>query len=259
MACLDVIRVILATINVLVNGLGALYGLALIAQGVACLILFNVIEVFSDSEHLVLYNIVFFIAIAIGVVLLLFSVVAITGSCLACCPINRCLKMTAALILAVDLIAVILVFLLGIACVILIFQYRDAIATELVPILNKALNESYTLSPTKAHASIVALQEALGCCGISSPADFATYPDYPYGDILPDSCCDADTFICTVDTAQDGIGCGTYVANAIVEYSNVIGGISIGQVVIIFLLILLEIFLIGLVIGKENDELFAKV
>ena len=258
MTCLDVIRIILASINVFVNGLGALYGLALIAQAVVFLILLNVIEIFSNTGHLALYNTIFFICIAIGVLLLLFSVVAITGSCIACCPNNTCLKVTSSFILVTDVMAVFVVFLLGITGVVLIYQYRDRISTELVPLLNMTLSESYTADANSTHLTVVAIQEAIGCCGVSSPSDFATYPAYPLGEILPDSCCEANTVSCNITTAQNGIGCGTYLVAFLVEYSNVIGGFSIAQVVIIFLLMVLEIALIALVVAKK-DEYFVKV
>lgn len=258
MGCLDVIRILLASINVFLNGLGGLYGLALIAQGSAGLILFNIIGVFSDNEHLSAYNTVFFFTLAMGVVLLLFCVVAIIGSCVACCPNNSILKVVASVILTADLIAVFFCFLLGIAGAVLVFVYRDTVTAGLIPVLHEGLIESYTLAPNETHAALVAVQNTIGCCGISSPADFADYPGYPLGDELPDSCCDANTTTCTIATAQNETGCGTYLVAAIVEYSNIIGGIGIGQVVILLLLIVLEIALITLVVSKDNDN-FARV
>ena len=149
MGCLDVIRILLASINVFLNGLGGLYGLALIAQGSAGLILFNIIGVFSDNEHLSAYNTVFFFTLAMGVVLLLFCVVAIIGSCVACCPNNSILKVVASVILTADLIAVFFCFLLGIAGAVLVFVYRDTVTAGLIPVLHEGLIESYTLAPKR--------------------------------------------------------------------------------------------------------------
>ncbi|KAI6650258.1 hypothetical protein LOD99_5937 [Oopsacas minuta] len=125
MGCLDIVRIILATINVIINGIGVLYGVALVAQGIAFLVLFNIFGIVTDDSRFYLYNAIFAIFITIGVVLIVFSVVAIAGSCMACCPNNTCLKVLASVILIIDLVVITLVFLLAVASIIIVFVYSD--------------------------------------------------------------------------------------------------------------------------------------
>ena len=249
MGCLDVLRIVLAVINILVNGIGFLYGLALVVQGIAGLLIFNSLELVVDTEHLLFYNLVFSLYTTAGFLLILFSIAAAVGSIMACFPNSRGIKMFAAALLVIDLIALILVFILGVAGVIYVYVSRDTITDTFVSAINSAVNESYSLIPNQTHVFMSYLQRYLTCCGINGPQDFNTYPNIT---TLPDGCCATGT-TCTPATADTTVGCGEILKGILVEYYNVIGGVGIFQLVSIFLLILLETVLIILVVRKETD------
>ena len=251
MGCLDALRVILAVINILGNGVYFLCGLILAVQGLLGLLLVNLgFNLLLDAEQLSFYNLVLCIYMTIGVLLIVFSVSAIIGSIVACFPNSPGLKCFAATLLVADLIALILVFVLGVAGVAYVFIYRDIVADSLVGYLNTAVNESYSIDFNNTHDSLAVIQTYFSCCGINGPQDFNTYPNV---DTLPPGCCALPTTNCTTTTATITIGCGTKFRALVIEYYSWIGGIGIAEVVVISLFILLESVLILLVVSKKAD------
>ena len=205
MGFLTVLRIILAIINIIVNLLGFLFSIVIIAIGIVGLVVLNFFFT-NMNQNLLYYNVGFSLYLAIGVIACLFTVAAIVGSYMACCPSSKVVKIIAVCLLGVHLAAFVVVFILALAGVIVAFVYRDQVADSFVMVMNDAINESYSLDFNTTQVAVTFLQTTIGCCGVNGPADFLTYPGYTnVTTYLPPGCCDNDTLICTV--AHRNRGC----------------------------------------------------
>ena len=253
MGFLTVLRIILAIINIIANLIGFLFSIIIIVIGIVGLVAINFF--FSGmNEDLLFYNVGFSLYLAIGVIASLFTIAAIVGSYMACCPSSKLVKIIAVTILSVHLIAFVIVFILALAAVIVAFVFRDQVATSFVGVLNRAINESYSLDFNTTQVAIALIQSTIGCCGVNGPSDFLAYPGYTnVTTYLPPGCCDNDTITCMLSGATEAVGCGPIIQGLLVNYYNAIGGVGIFELIVIFLLIVVEILLIVLVI-KGDDE-----
>ena len=256
MGFLDVLRVLLAIINVIANLIGFLFAVVLIIIGVVGLLFFNYF-IATMSDNLFSYNVGFSLYVAIGVLCSVFTVAAIIGSYLACFPANSLIKTIAIFFLVAHLVAVGVVFILGLAGVILAFVYRDLIANEFVGVLNRFVNESYRVDANSTQISISTIQITFECCGVNGPADFMTYPAYTaaYWSILPPGCCNSSVPVlnCMVSNARQN-GCGVLLQDSLVSYYSAVGGVGIFELIVILLLMLVELVLIVLVIMKRESN-----
>ena len=256
MGFLDVMRVLLAIINVIANLIGFFFAIILVVIGIVALVFFNFF-IDTMSDNLLYLNVGFALYVAVGVLCTIFAVAAIIGSYLACFPANTVLKSIAIFFLATHLIIITVIFILGLIGVILAFVYRDIVANQFVGLLDRVINESYALDANSTQIAVSALQTTLMCCGVNGPADFAKYPAYTmeYWSVLPPGCCNDTVPItsCTVANARQN-GCGVYIRDLLVQYYNGVGGVGIFEIVVILLLMLVELVLIILVVAKKNED-----
>ena len=253
MGFLGVIRIILAIFNILANLVGFLFTVVIIVIGIVGLVAINFY--FSGmGQDLLFYNVGFSLFIAVGVIASLFTVAAIVGSYMACCPASKVVKIIAVFLLTVHLVAFVVVFIMALAGVIVAFVYRDLVATNFVAGLNNVINESYSLDFNTTQAVVTVLQSTVGCCGVNGPSDFLTYPGYTaVTTFLPSECCNG-TLLCSIGDATEAVGCGPLLQDMLVNYYNVIGGIGIFELVVILLLIVVELLLIILIVTASSED-----
>lgn len=250
----DVLRIILAVVNIIANLLGFIFGGILFAVGIVGLVFFNFFS--SQARDAILYlNAGFGIFVAVGFLFLLFAVFAIVGSYLACCPKNKAMKCIAIFLLSADLAALTVILILEIVGVILAFVLRDQITENFVSVLSQGVNQSYSTAPNETQLAIISIQSAFGCCGINSAADFSGYTGYPTGEFLPPGCCNS-TFesACTLAVEQGAPGCGALIGDLLVSYYNVVGGIGIFFVIMLLLLWVVELALIFTIACAKGED-----
>lgn len=258
MAVLNVVKIILAVINVIANIVSSIFGIVLIGVGITGLLFFNFLGL--TSESVIIYNSEFGLFIAIGFFLCLSALFEIFGSLFACFTNNRIVKTIATFLLAVGLIILVIAFILDFSGLIVGFVLRERIISDFVPLVNEAVNSSYSKSPNETQLFIENLQIEFGCCGINGPEDFSDYPGYQDQGFLPTSCCNDSIAngMCTVANNLNATGCGIVLRNGLVGLYGVVLGIGVFEAVIILLLVIVELILLVLVVKSEPSG-FTKV
>ncbi|WP_411025014.1 hypothetical protein, partial [Salmonella sp. s54836] len=140
--------IILGIINIIASILGFIFGIILLAFGIAGLVIVNVIAGMFVN-NLTYYNGAFSILIFIGLFFIILAVAAILGSCLSFCTGKKITRILAALCLFIAIVGLVILFIVELVAVILAFVYSGDLSGNLSEVLIEGLNDSYGQFPNE--------------------------------------------------------------------------------------------------------------